>query len=146
MPVSGTESPCTEPVPQACCCIVQLLEFFWRHERGVIESCMPAQLRGCLVMHVQNARIHHSGIEQKNTDVELQQAQAAACLAAPACRRIIMVSFIGSSLIQNTSSPSSPGPILPPAATSTPSFQLLTSFPPPSLSLPLPPPASLSAD
>ncbi len=42
---------------------------------------MPAPLRGGLVMHVQNAQIHHGGIEQQNTDVELEQTQAAACLA-----------------------------------------------------------------
>jgi len=41
---------------------------------------MPAPLRGGLVMHVQNAQIHHGGIEQQNTDVELEQTQPAACL------------------------------------------------------------------
>ena len=32
---------------------------------------MPATLRGGLVMHVQNAKIHHGGIDQHDTDVEL---------------------------------------------------------------------------
>jgi hypothetical protein len=36
---------------------------------------MPTPLRGGLVMHVQNTQIHHGGIEQQNTDVELEQTK-----------------------------------------------------------------------